>query len=82
VTQQPVFKTESNHPLISPSSQHLSSDLEQAYQERKLMQIESSVNPFTSSIISGGVSDSSDSKKIESKDSLWKPAPIMGRDLT
>jgi hypothetical protein len=46
------------------------------------MQIESSVNPFTSSIISGGVSDSSDSKKIESKDSLWKPAPIMGRDLT
>jgi hypothetical protein len=46
------------------------------------MQIESSVNPFTSSITSGGVSDSSDSKKIESKDSLWKPAPIMGRDLT
>lgn len=23
-----------------------------------------------------------DYKKVESKDSLWKPAPIMGRDLT
>lgn len=23
----------------------------------------------------------SDYKKVESKDSMWKPAPIMGRDV-
>ena len=30
------------------------------------------VNPFTESF---------DYKKIESKDSMWKPAPIMGREM-
>lgn len=54
-------------------------EAEHSYQESKQMQqFESAqaVNPFVSITES-----TSDYKRVESKDSMWKPAPIMGREI-
>lgn len=39
------------------------------------------VNPFSQNIVEHLRQPEDFSKKIETKDSLWKPAPIMGREI-
>ncbi|TNV72095.1 hypothetical protein FGO68_gene3886 [Halteria grandinella] len=74
----PIFQTASDHNL-SPSSTF---EQEGAYQERKMMQCDSAqVNPFSQNMSEGGSSHES-YQKIDSKDSMWKPAPIMGREIS
>ena len=48
-----------------------------------MMQCDSAlgVNPFSQNMSEGGSSVQESYQKIESKDSMWKPAPIMGREI-